>query len=192
MRGRSWIVVTSVIALLTAGLSSPAQAAFPGQNGKIAFQRGDDIWTMNPDGTAQVNLTNTAVAENNPAWSPDGTKIAFDRVIGPGFNRQVFVMNADGTGATPVPNTSGGDDPSWSPDGTQIAYQGAGIVFKINVDGTGKTALNGGEAPADPEWSPDGSKIAFTDDGPPPECIVDVYVMDAVEASPSTTSRAAW
>jgi len=178
-------MVRLTVVLLAVALAAPAaaQGAFPGANGKIAFARGGDIWTMNPDGTGQVNLTNTAAAENNPAWSADGNEIAFDRVVGPGFNRQVFVMYADGTGVTPVPNTSGGEDPAWSPDGTQLAYAdvGAGMIVKINRDGTAKTFLGlPGEAPADPEWSPDGAKIAFTDDGPA-DCVVDIYVMDAAD-----------
>src|SRR5688572_17563925 len=69
------------------------QAAFPGQNGKIAYERDGDIWSMNPDGTAQTNLTNTPDAEFQPAWSPDGTKIAFARA------EDIWVMQADGTGA---------------------------------------------------------------------------------------------
>ena len=88
-------------------------------------------------------------------------------------------MNADGTGVTPVPNTTFSEDPGWSPDGTQLTFVESGLIFKINVDGTGKTFLGGGEAPADPEWSPDGSRIAYTDDGPPPECVVDIYLVNA-------------
>ena len=114
MRGHAWIVAASV-ALVTACLALPAQAAFPGQNGKIAFQRAGDIWTMSSDGTGQVNLTNNAAHENNPAWSPDGKQIAFDRVVGPGSTRQLFVMTAEGTAATPVPNTTLREDPTWSP-----------------------------------------------------------------------------
>ena len=173
------------MALVVLLAPAAAHAAFPGQNGKIAFARGGDIWTMNPDGTAQVNLTNTAVAENNPAWSPDGAKLAFDRIVGPAFNRQVFVMNADGTGVTPIPNTTGGEDPAWSPDGTQLAYVNvtAGSILRINLDGSGSTFVFSGDAPADPEWSPDGSRIAVTDDGPPPDCIEDIYITDAADGS---------
>jgi WD40 repeat protein len=171
----------AVLAVLVVGalLPASAQAAFPGANGKIAFQRGDDIWTMNPDGSNQVNLTNSAAAERDPAWSPNGTQIAFS-------SNGIHVMNADGSGETPVANTSGGSDPTWSPDGTQIAYVnfGAGAVYKINLDGTGNALVFAGDGPADPEWSPDGTRIAVTDDGPPPDCIEDVYVVDADGTNP--------
>jgi Tol biopolymer transport system component len=75
-------------AALAAGLlvlvasEEAAEAAFPGQNGKIAFVSDRDsgepaIYTMNPDGT---NLSNISIGQEfpqGPAWSPDGTKIAF-------------------------------------------------------------------------------------------------------------------
>ncbi len=70
-------------AVLGVGLTAapPAAAAFPGANGKIAFWTFRDgnaeVYSMNADGTAQTNLTNNAAADYNPAWSPDGTKIAF-------------------------------------------------------------------------------------------------------------------
>jgi uncharacterized Zn-finger protein len=40
-------------------LVAPAQATFPGTNGMIAFEKNSDIWTMNPDGSNQVDITNT-------------------------------------------------------------------------------------------------------------------------------------
>jgi WD40-like Beta Propeller Repeat len=181
-------VATGTIAALAVftglALATPAQAAFPGANGKIAFVRGDDIWTMNPSGTGQVNLTNSAAVESNPAWSPDGKQIAFDRVVGPGTTRQLFVVNADGTGATPVPNTSGREDPTWSPSGDQLAYifQGGPSIFKINLDGTGETFVgDGGEDTLAPSWSPDGSTIAFAaESGPPPfPCWYDIVTVSA-------------
>jgi hypothetical protein len=46
-------------------------------NGKIAFVKHHDIYTMNPDGTAQINLTRTKVGEGGQVWSPNGKKIAF-------------------------------------------------------------------------------------------------------------------
>ena len=69
------VVFAAVLAALL--LPSSAHATFPGANGKIAFERSGDIWTMNADGSGQVNLTNTSAPELDPAWSPDGSKIVF-------------------------------------------------------------------------------------------------------------------
>ena len=60
-------------------IPSSTHATFPGENGKIAFERSEELWTISPDGTGATNLTNTADSESDPGWSPDGMKIAFDR-----------------------------------------------------------------------------------------------------------------
>jgi len=117
-----------------------------------------DVYTMNYDGTGITNLTAGArCTSSNPAWSPDGAKIAFDD----GGN--VYVMNADGSNVTLL--QSSGNDPTWSPDGTKIAYVDVraenGGISVINADGSNPTRLAAtGYAPS---WSPDGTKIAFQD-----------------------------
>ena len=140
---------------------------------KIAFTRdipcdeGDcrRIFVMNADGTGQRQLTVEAVepAPNvfhyRPAWSPDGTKIAFFKINfdNPSANG-IYVTGADapGSGALLI---SGGDWPSWSPDGTRIAFSTGDIWVADASTGTVTTpTLAVGSAPC---WSPDGSKIAF-------------------------------
>jgi len=92
--GLSVVAICGSVAV-TVGLVVPVGAAFPGANGLIAFARvnsGADqgIWVMNPDGTGQVRLTTNNSSEGAPAWSPDGTKIAFYRDLG--GNGEVLVM----------------------------------------------------------------------------------------------------
>jgi Tol biopolymer transport system component len=110
--------------------------------------------------------------EGDPAWSPDGKRLAFTRITGMGTDAirgGIMVMNADGSGAkqlTQAPRQSVDATPTWSPDGSLLAFtraflteDGALGVFVVAPDGTGieQVASGGG----DPAWSPDGDQIAY-------------------------------
>src|SRR4051794_11122649 len=103
-------VLAVVLNLATA--STPAVAAFPGANGKIAFESDRDgnqeIYVMNADGTGQTRLTANVASDLLPAWSADGTKIAFDSDRDGGYT-QIYVMNANGTGQTRLTNNAASD-----------------------------------------------------------------------------------
>src|SRR5687768_3589507 len=170
------LVTFAVLALLVPAAS--AAAAFPGQNGKIAFvvtpggcappdcTGATEIYSANPDGSARTNLTNTLGDDREPAWSADGTKVAF--ASNRDGNSEIYVMNADGTGPVRVTNNSVGDfEPSWSPSGAHIVFtsnrDGNEEIYKIAVDGTGEMRLTTDPArDHQPDWSPDGRRIAFT------------------------------
>ena len=106
-------------------VARPAAAAFPGANGRIVFvsdrvapgPNGRDIWTTASDGSDPQQLTSNTVADFQPAYSPDGTRIAFVRT------GDIWVMNPDGGGQVAITGAEGSDsEPAWSPDGTQIVY----------------------------------------------------------------------
>jgi TolB protein len=172
-------LAASVLILVSAG--EPVQGT-PGAKGKIAFASARaghlDIWVMNDDGTNPVQLTNDRGDDVFPAWSPDGTRIAFSHSLVPGdpTSNEIFVMNADGTGQTRLTfNDSRDAKPNWSPDGTKIAFihvdlQGDPPVPNREIyvmDSNGDNQINLTNDPAfdiDPAWSPDGKRIAFASD----------------------------
>jgi Tol biopolymer transport system component len=144
--------------LLTNG-TTPAWAP----DGRLAFAYGGDIYAMNADGTALTGLTNDAAySDVAPAWSPDGTKIAFVRFSATAT--EVWTMNADGSGAVQLTHDQVlvgvlGGRPAWSPDGSKLAYastrDGNWDIYVMNADGTGVTRLT--DNPASdmwPAWSP--------------------------------------
>ena len=81
MIGALVAVVLSAAALGTSGAAGAPAAASTGVNGRIAFYSDRDgngeIYTMNATGTGQIRLTNNAAEDTQPAWSPDGTTMAF-------------------------------------------------------------------------------------------------------------------
>jgi Tol biopolymer transport system component len=171
------MLLASGVALL--GVEDPAQGAFPGKNGKIAFHSfrvGVDSWyevyTMNADGAGATRLTENTVQDINATWSPDGTKIAFTR--GLGTDSEIYTMNADGSNLQRLTSNSVSDGlPSWSPNGSKIAFTqdpgGPGPVsedaeiYVMNADGSNPARLtNNSYSDLWPSWAPDGTdKIAF-------------------------------
>lgn len=161
------IGVASLVVLLA--MTPAAQAAFPGLNGKIAFDyhpTSDDVFVVEPDGSGRMAITGPPDSERGPAWSPDGTKIAFNT------GGDIFVMNADGTGRVNLTPGGVGQDggASWSADGSQIVFSSsrsaAGVkIYKMDAtDGSDVTQVTTDAFSFDgePAWSPDGQRIAFT------------------------------
>jgi Tol biopolymer transport system component len=164
MLGRVLVAALLVAAFLAA---TPATATFRGHNGLIAFNRvrGDDaasVFAVDPSGGPEVML---AADAQLPAWSPDGTRIAFMR------DSDLYVANADGSNQHQVsPPGTYWFDLAWSPDGRKLVGvedKGANTFFlrTMNADGSGLRPLpiRGlccGSAIA-PAWSPNGRWIAF-------------------------------
>ena len=171
--------------------------------GQLAFVRDGRIHLIHADGTGLVRLTD-GPNDANPAWSPDGKRIAFSRVTGRnqwGVEvRAIFVVNADGTNI--VQRTSAGYNagPAWSPDGKYLAFDcfsqntGSSEVCVISVDDDGAKANTVGERAGydgQPAWSPDGSRIAFVSDWAFFDFAVDIFVM-ALDGSSVTQLTDGW
>jgi TolB protein len=165
-------IVGSMIAAALLLSVPPAQAAFPGKNGKIAFEgiTGPlrlDLFTANADGTGITRLTNDPNSARAPRWSPDGTKIAFAASFdGAG----IYVMNEDGSNVVRLTSSANDFAPTWSPDGKKIAFYsssregraGDDEIYVVDVATRDvKQLTSNSEGDYEPAWSPDGSKIAF-------------------------------
>lgn len=172
MLSRSRSLTLVALVALAAGT---AFAAFPGGNGKVAFESNRngtfDLFTVEPDGTGTTLLVGLAGMERAAAWSPDGRKVAFQTNFNGNFD--LWIVNADGTGLRALTSDPASEiQPSWSPDGSRIAFArvdaavGSYDIWTIDAaDGSG--AVNVTADPGNdirPSWSPDGGTILFQSD----------------------------
>jgi Tol biopolymer transport system component len=185
LRAGALIVVAALMC------SAAANGAYPGRNGRIAYVEsargranagwGLTIVTVHPDGTGRRALTKPTRTSGDfdPAWSPDGRRIAYvhstGSTVGPGqVGTEIWVMDADGSGKRRLTwNVSFDGGPTWSPDGRRIMFvrgslytNGSGLphsdLWIMNANGSGQRRLTRTrELELEPSWSPRGDRIAF-------------------------------
>jgi Tol biopolymer transport system component len=123
-----------------------------------------EIVTAKIDGTDLRQLTDDCrVWERNPAWSPRGDEVAYDRYVG--NERHIYVARKDGSRARRITTSrGGGTDASWSPDAEQLVFSRYPHLFVIGRDGSGERRLTNMSG-IQPAWSPRGDRIAFASGG---------------------------
>ncbi len=128
------------------------------------------VYTIKADGSGEKLLTAPDRLTFDPAWSPNGKRLAYVGVVD--NKQQLFVAEADGSQSKALTALKGEKvrSPAWSSDGARIAYvvedeAGNSEIYGVNADGTGNAKLVSTlSEDTDPAWSPDGTKLAYASD----------------------------
>jgi Tol biopolymer transport system component len=163
-----WTAALSGCAVTCLLFAPTCLAAFPGGNGPIAFDDGRDggIAAINPHGADRHRVT-TRTHDDEPTYSPDGARIAFD-CLRTEATASICTVNANGSDRRRLtPRHGFALDPAFSPDGTQIVYSSGGRhtysnIWVMNAGGSHRHELI--HTPGNdwsPSYSPDGTQIVF-------------------------------
>ncbi len=133
----------------------------------VSQENGNDDVFISAFGSYDKSINIDLANDTNPAWSPDGQKLAF--VSDRDGNKDIFLVDPDGENLSVLTNNSADDvEPAWSPDGEKIAFasdrNGKFDIFTINADGSNLVLITKTGHNRYPTWSHDGSIIAFYSD----------------------------
>jgi TolB protein len=170
-------------------LALPAAAADPGRIAFVSNRDGNsEIYVMDADGSNVTRLTNDGAADIYPAWSPDGSRIAFVSSRPKNASLHIFTMRPDGTDVARLNESLWFEsDPAWSPDGTRIAFRGdSNGIWVVNADGSNPVRLTPTSGdPYVPAWSPDGARIAYANITWGPVISTTIWTIHADGTAPS-------
>jgi Tol biopolymer transport system component len=146
--------------------TNPA-SAFAGMVAFVSDRDGSrDLYVKNLATGAITQLTDDAATEANPVWSPDGTRIAYDKTTNSlGTGSDIFVINANGTSETRLTSNLDSFHPTWSPDGTELAYQDRSdgdweiMVLNVASPSTRRKLTDNTGQDLEPDWN--GGSILF-------------------------------
>jgi TolB protein len=158
--------------------------------GKLAFIHRDaqgeaDIQEQDQDGQGLHGMSGQAKEGLHPAWSPDGSKLAFAQEVEAEEKTEINVLDVTTGSVRRVTHTPmSAIEPSWSPDGSKLAFAVLQPDFTydidvVNVDGTGlRTVVHGPGNAVEPAWSPDGTRLVFGSDRDSPLGFHGLYVIN--------------
>jgi Tol biopolymer transport system component len=138
---------------------TPSEAAFPGQNGRIAYTHtgigNGNIYTVEPDGSLPLNLTphSRDHVDISASYSAQGGRLVWVR------DGAIWIMRADGSNPHAVTTDADDNFPAFSPGGAWIVFNRGDELWLVRSNGTDQHAM--GVQGERPTWSPDGSSIAF-------------------------------
>ena len=204
-------LVAACMAALLVASTKPAQAAFPGTNGAIAFAGAPEqsdinyrVFRVSPDGKGLKTLATQGFC-GSPMWSPNGKKIAYSRTTDDvEGNGEIYLMNADGSGKVNLTKSPDRYEfsPSFYPSGRRIIFTAAPKgnlyvdteLYAISFDAAGnatgppKRLTNNRFPDISPVVSADGKKIAFVsarDENAENFGDREIYVMNSASAGPN-------
>jgi dipeptidyl aminopeptidase/acylaminoacyl peptidase/ribosomal protein L40E len=166
-----WDAPTGQVRSLLAAPGNQSEPSWSPDRSRVVYRDPVGLRMILADGTPADPPDFTHHAQDlNPAWSPDGSTIAFATNRAPLTSLDIYARPADDNQVviTPLANSKADDwDPAWTPDGSRIVFVskrlGDAHLFVMNADGSDETEIDLGPGIYDdPAVSPDGQWLAFT------------------------------